>query len=56
MTVRPLLPYQSGNQAAWAASNVPALLFDGALPRSTKKVEPGSPSPLSVMPHWASDA
>ena len=42
MIVRPLLPNQSGIQPGWPMSQVPALLFDGALPRSTKKLEPGS--------------
>src|ERR1700722_16153546 len=56
MTVRPLLPNQSGIQPAWPMSNVPALLFSGALPRSVKNDEPGSPLPSSVMPQSASDA
>jgi len=56
MTVRPLLPNQSGNQMAWPMSHWPDLLFSGELPRSTKWDEPGSGFPLSVIPQFASDA
>ena len=56
MTVRPLLPNQSGIQPGWPMSQVPALLFSGALPRSVKNDEPGSPSPCRVMPQSARDA
>ncbi len=37
-------------------SHVPALLFSGALPRSTKNDEPGSALPFSLMPQSAGDA
>src|SRR3984957_1095671 len=56
MTVRPLLPNQSGTQPGWPMSHVPDLLFSGALPRSVKNDEPGSPLPFSVMPQSARDA
>src|SRR5215469_3693542 len=51
MTVRPLLPNQSGIQPAWPMTQVPALLLAGALPRSTKKLEPGSGTPFRLTPH-----
>src|ERR1700733_5725195 len=56
MRVRALLPNRSGIQPGWPMSHVPALLFSGALPRSVKNDEPGSPSPVSVMPQSARDA
>src|SRR5450755_3951973 len=51
MTDRPFRPNQSGIQAGWPMSQVPDLLLTGALPRSVKKLEPGSALPFSVMPH-----
>ena len=54
--MRPLLPNQSGNQMAWPRSHWPALLFSGALPRSTKIDEPGSGLLTRLIPQGASEA
>src|SRR5215472_527146 len=51
MTVRPLLPYQSGIHPAPAVRSHWPGLFDGALPRSVKKLDPGSGLPLRLTPH-----
>src|ERR1022692_5192391 len=51
MMVRPLLPNQSGNQPGWPMSQTPGLLLAGALPRSTKNVEPDSGLPFRLTPH-----
>ncbi len=56
MSVRPLLPNQSGIQAGWARSHWLALLLIGELPMLTKKLDPGSGLPFSVMPHCAREA
>src|SRR5438045_371523 len=51
MMVRPFGPNQSGIQPGRPTSQVPGRLFTGELPRSTKKLEPGSGLPTMLMPH-----